>query len=69
MSKERLDIEKRNQVGKFEYKKIKKSKNEAINWDAVDNIDEPKLENLDLNLFEEENNENIFGATENINFD
>lgn len=53
LSKERMEIEKRNQVGKFEYKK-KKAKAAVVNWDVVDNIEEPKLENLDLDLFAEE---------------
>ena len=53
LSKERMEIEKRNQVGKFEYKK-KKAKAPVVNWDVVDNIEEPKLENLDLDLFTEE---------------
>jgi hypothetical protein len=48
-----MEIEKRNQVGKFEYKK-KKAKTPVVNWDVVDNIEEPKLENLDLDLFAEE---------------
>lgn len=53
LSKERMEIEKRNQVGKFEYKK-KKGQAAVVNWDIVENIDEPKPENLDLDLFVEE---------------